>query len=734
MSANFTRRYGFCGGAQIIPTAPDFAQSYSVTFKANTAIIESLSGAEYRVGRYYRPLVTQNMTLMDVENATLKNYNSESGYEDFTEYLKNILKSRGNTPVGVPVWMDAVPLLQTIEPTADDRTQDPELYEYEVEDQTDNRVYDIIHAEAHGRLFPWFRYALLWTSAMDYEIVSIANIGYGANSTEIRLRTCKYYKLVNNEKTLTRNGYPFTLARAHNAGSLLVPLAFGYMKVPDVVYKNGRISSCTIQFQERQGLEPCNFYSETNACSAGYGETLLTQYVATKCVETNSSDTLSNTDFPFDNAEWSTSPKAGYIDSQDYEAQDSGVAKPYIAFTDYKNTYQLHFQGDRYLLQKLIRHFENRNGALENFKLQINANNGGAVQHYVADETNAASAVRYQTDDLKVTMRGNNFFSCDVGFIKDFLGQGYQQGSQTARKTYLYRFTKGYEAPGQKLECTKLFCDYGFALNESFVMDGTTYTADFVGADITHSALKHSDEMMGEEAEIIVRGEARESLMLEDEVPCDVEIYECSFGSPDTVQSVFRGKIVQKEIAMGGELTIKISSELRVMEREMPRYLLQRQCNHIFGDDLCGVPLAIPESDSEPCIIATATATFYNSGDVSLLIDENPDFTYDDVLRYGTESQYDSFWIGATILTEDGQRFVILEKTGGVAPAAQTFRLNKPFPNIVNGKVLLYPWCNHSIHHCRYKFNNVCNFGGCPWLPSNNALDNLKFNQSVGKK
>ena len=729
MSANFQRRYNFCGGAQIIPTAPDFTQSYSVTFKANTAIIESLSGAEYRVGRYYRPLVTQNMTLMDVENATLANYNSQSGYEDFTEYLKSILKNRGNTPVGVPVWMDAVPLLRTIEPTPDNSANDPVFYEdYEVENN--DRVFDVIHAEAHGRLFPWFRYALLWTSAMDYEIVSIANIGYGANSTEIRLRTCKEYKLIDDTRTLTRNGYPFTLARTHNAGSLLVPLAFGYMKVPDIVYKNGRISSCTIQFKEQQGLEPCNFYSETNACSAGYGETLLSQYIATKCVETNSSDTLANTDFPFDNAEWSTSPKAGYVDSQDYEAQDAGVAKPYIAFTDYKNTYQLHFQGDRYLLQKLIRHFENRNGALENFKLQINANNGGDVQHYVADETNAASRVRYQTDDLKVTMRGNNFFSCDVGFIKDFLGQGYQQGSQTARKTYLYRFTKGYEDDEHTLQCTQLYADYGFALELNFMMDGVSRRGTFIGADITHNAIKHSDEMLGEQVEMTVKGFARENLMLESETPVTVEIYEYDFSS---VVSVFKGIIVSGEITMGGELTVKVSSDLRVLERDMPRFLLQRQCNHNLGDDLCGVCLAGEES-----IVAIATPTLagsieaQNNNVIGLIIDENPNCEYDDVPKYGDVGT-ESFFIGATVLGQDGKRYVILDKVGLVPPNNQQFKLNRHFESPYT-EVLIYPWCNHSIHHCRYKFKNVAHFGGCPWLPSNNTLDNINFNQSVGKK
>ena len=38
--------------------------------------------------------------------------------------------------------------------------------------------------------------------------------------------------------------------------------------------------------------------------------------------------------------------------------------------------------------------------------------------------------------------------------------------------------------------------------------------------------------------------------------------------------------------------------------------------------------------------------------------------------------------------------------------------------------VTLYPGCNHSLSECTTKFNNLLNYGGCPYIPSSNPFGN----------
>lgn len=78
------------------------------------------------------------------------------------------------------------------------------------------------------------------------------------------------------------------------------------------------------------------------------------------------------------------------------------------------------------------------------------------------------------------------------------------------------------------------------------------------------------------------------------------------------------------------------------------------------------------------------------------------------------------YYTGGMIETPDGFLRYIADHTGSTI---SLMRLAKNLPAQINGSVLLFPGCDHTLYHCGNRFNNVLNFGGFPWIPTRNPLD-----------
>lgn len=85
----------------------------------------------------------------------------------------------------------------------------------------------------------------------------------------------------------------------------------------------------------------------------------------------------------------------------------------------------------------------------------------------------------------------------------------------------------------------------------------------------------------------------------------------------------------------------------------------------------------------------------------------------------------DDYFAGGMLKTSDGIYRDILSNT------LTTLTLVRALPSLADAiadsgtqSVTLYPGCAHTISDCRDKFNNLDNYGGCPWIPSKNPFGN----------
>jgi uncharacterized phage protein (TIGR02218 family) len=82
------------------------------------------------------------------------------------------------------------------------------------------------------------------------------------------------------------------------------------------------------------------------------------------------------------------------------------------------------------------------------------------------------------------------------------------------------------------------------------------------------------------------------------------------------------------------------------------------------------------------------------------------------------------YLMGGMLKTADGIYRDIIDNT------TTTVTLMRPLPvlnDAIDGgpqAVTLYPGCQHTMTDCTDKFNNLLNYGGCPWIPSKNPFGN----------
>ena len=163
---------------------------------------------------------------------------------------------------------------------------------------------------------------------------------------------------------------------------------------------------------------------------------------------------------------------------------------------------------------------------------------------------------------------------------------------------------------------------------------------------------------------------------------------------------------MESEIGIRGESRLKISSQLRILKRELAQSKLQRQCNHILFSPACG--------------LSRSAHTF--AAEILSITGRNASVSVAD-----HDEENEKFFTGS-VLVKGGEKYVILsdKKDGGIREMV----LDKP---AATGACEVSLWCDKTITTCGTKFNNTRNFGGCPWLPNNNPLE-LARNEEGGKK
>lgn len=703
--------------------------------------MESLSGKEERIANLHRPLVKQKFTALNLDE--------DSGY------TRRVLENRGERPMGVPLWFDAV-YVKNPDPTKDGVAAGD----------------SVIYCDASNRLFHWFRYALLWSDPFNYEPVVITEI----NEDHVVLHS------------------DIRASNAHSNGSYLVPLAFGLVKIPDSSYKNAKISTVEIQFTETAGIE--------SWATMMVGKT---GFAAIEDFEGRASMRTGARQESFDDflirPEWSSDPKQGAVDDIFFEPLDVGAPHPYMAYELNRRTLTFQFLLHRDDLQRFIDYYQHYDGCKQAFWIpswthdysvvedssgltdfsvaqselwdmpemmperyhsfygyKDEDQNGMTVRRFIRfnetlidngwtkEFTREATATdgeelseggltagtwlcsaikaRFRDDELKITYLGPNLFKVKCEFI-----EAPDKDDSTSKIAYLYCFKHGGDI--------SFWSNYGYAIRTvPYMGDGKVYST-WRAADIVHGKVEFSEQMMGEEIDVTISGVLRNwvSSFIDDGKPIFVEIlklniddYVCTAdnqsASTNHPTSIFKGVVTQSDMGEHGEMGLTLSSKLRVMERDMPCLLLQCQCNAIQYSPRCGL---IKDNWK-----ATATITRIENETRKVAVSNlqwnhtvTKDIYHDDSAAMN--------WAGSSFELL-GKKYIILrqyEENGNTI-----FDLHDDLPEEFSVySIEIIPWCDKTIQMCKCRFDNYANFRGFPWLPNNNPVDNLATDDnSVGKK
>lgn len=135
------------------------------------------------------------------------------------------------------------------------------------------------------------------------------------------------------------------------------------------------------------------------------------------------------------------------------------------------------------------------------------------------------------------------------------------------------------------------------------------------------------------------------------------------------------------------------------LQGEIPNVYFQTPCNHVLYNARCGVLRSDHRYVAEIQAVAKTDITLTTEPATAHILSA-----------------------GEIVNTRNGERRLILDNEGSAV------KIGYPFVDLQPGdSVELVKGCDHSISACKAKFDNVINFGGFPYIPSDNP-----FSGSVG--
>lgn len=204
-----------------------------------------------------------------------------------------------------------------------------------------------------------------------------------------------------------------------------------------------------------------------------------------------------------------------------------------------------------------------------------------------------------------------------------------------------------------------------------------------------------------------------ENLSLDLEMPFDIDVvrdYAFAETPPSLELTVYR----QQPSAVGTNFVIYWKGKVRgftvtdrkakiqvpsvfslALQGELPNVYYQTPCNHTLYSGRCGVLAA------DHGFAATIQAVL----GTAITLTTSPTTTND-------------LAAGEIVNDRNGERRMILANSGN------SVDIGYAFVDLIPGDtVMLYRGCNHSFETCRVKFDNVINFGGYPYIPSDNPFE-----------
>lgn len=178
-----------------------------------------------------------------------------------------------------------------------------------------------------------------------------------------------------------------------------------------------------------------------------------------------------------------------------------------------------------------------------------------------------------------------------------------------------------------------------------------------------------------------------------------LEVYRQQLGNSLAWSLFWRG-IVRGFNVSGRTAKVQVPSIFSLaLQGEIPNVYFQTPCNHVLYDARC----AVPRDDHRFLAYIQAVAG------VAITLTSEPAAPH--ILA-----------AGEIVNLRNGERRLVLDNEGSAVS------IGYPFVDLRPGdQVELVKGCDHSLAECKAKFNNVINFGGFPYIPSDNP-----FSGSVG--
>ena len=187
--------------------------------------------------------------------------------------------------------------------------------------------------------------------------------------------------------------------------------------------------------------------------------------------------------------------------------------------------------------------------------------------------------------------------------------------------------------------------------------------------------------------------------------PLNVEIIETTLPMLNAPTTLFAGTI-QSVTAKGRKLTANCVSLIDAFERKLPRHVFQTRCNYaLFEPSTCKL--------SRSGFAITATITAIDGTDPTIVtVSVGPDLA----THWFTEG-----WI--EVGTGNTEEIRTVKDSTRIDATHQRLNLTRPlFENIVGASLIALPGCDKRNVTCQTKFDNFANFGGMPYLPTDNQI------------
>lgn len=310
--------------------------------------------------------------------------------------------------------------------------------------------------------------------------------------------------------------------------------------------------------------------------------------------------------------------------------------------------------------------------------------------------------VRFAEAELALDWKSPGVAEATVAFLE--LPDEYAGPDLQTRPVYLYRATRG--------SSVWYWTNYPATIEAG----GETWRP----ADITHGTMTLDRDAFPEPFEVSLGTSSaahpfRSFLTTTAIELTTLEVFETAAPgfSVDLGDPFFKGQIGAPTYRPRGVVVLRTTSPLRVNERRVPRFLLQRRCNHTLFDGSCRVN----------------AATFSEIGTVTAVGSKYVDATeFGD--RATAESNAQFFALGRVRIGNEIRLCV--------SQSGDRLTLNAAFVSAsIGDTVTAWAGCDKLLSTCVNKFDNLVNFGGFPDMPYENPqLEALQIpeEKNGGKK